>query len=246
MTQRPAWLGHFYGGSLGLLNYEILTVQFIPHKDLNRETELMNVKWFDYRRIHPMQATYYFMKCYNDAYRNLYRKAINSDAAPYVRATKALDFTESREKLSFWKLRQLCDQMGVPYDFFLNFAMSWFYRIADEHGKVYPPRPAQILNNEDLIAEAMLAWEERCNVSLQIARDPYFRASNYTGSKNQQAYETFIVNQVRARKVPRFSLHAALYIHDAIRIEEALRQFDKQIVLDAIGEAELQTNVSQC
>lgn len=240
MIQKPKcrWLGAFYGGSLGFYNYEVLTIQHIPRKELVRETELMSVKWFDYRRLHPMQATYFFMKCYNDAYRELYRKAINSEAAPFVRSTKAHDFLEAKEKLSFWRLRQLCDQMGMRYDFFMTFAMSWFYRMAGKDGKVYAPRPAHILNNEDLIAEVMLAWEEQCKVSLQIARDPYYRVSNFTGGRNQQAHEAFVIGQIKARRVTRYSLHAALYLYDAVRIEEVLRHFGMRSVVEALGEFE--------
>jgi hypothetical protein len=238
MTQRPTWLGSFYGGSLGFLNYEVLSIQNIPQKDLAKEAELMSVKWFDYRRLHPMQATYYFVKCYTDAYRDFCRKAINAETAPYVRAIKQHDFLEAKEKLSFWRMRQLCDRMGMRYDFFLSFAMSWLHKMIGD-GKVYPPRPSQIMNNEDLIASAMLAWEEQCQVSMQVASDLYYRVSNFTGSRDQQAHEAFVIGQVKSRNVPQYSLHAALYLYDVVRVEEALRHFDARVVNMAINEVRL-------
>lgn len=236
MNPKPTWLGSFFGGSLGFLNYEVLSIQHIPHKELAKEAGLMAVKWYDYRRLHPMQATYYFVKCYTDAYRAFCRRAVNAETAPYVKCIKGHDFLDAKEKLSFWRLRQLCDRMGMRYDFFLTFAMSWFYRMVSQDGKVYPPRPAHLLNNEDLIADAMLAWEEQCRISMQVAADPYYRVKNFTGSRDQQAHEAFVIGQIKSRKVPQYSLHAALYLYDVVRIEEALRHFDAWVVAAAIKE----------
>ena len=135
----------------------------------------------------------------------------------------------------------------MRYDFFLSFSMSWYYRMVGKNGKVYPPRPAHLLNNEELIADAMLAWEEQCDeVSMQFARDSYFRVSNYTGSKDQQAYERFIIGQIKARRMPQYALHNALYLYDAVRIEEAIRQFGSSIVSLAIDEAKISDQISHC
>jgi hypothetical protein len=239
MIQHPTWLGNFYGGRFGFLNYEVLTIQNIPHKELKPEAGLMLSKWFDYRKLHPMQATYYFVKCYTDAYRNFCRKAVNFETADYISSIKGKDFLKAREMLSFWRLRQLVDQTGMRYDFFLSFAMSWFYRMVSVDGKVYPPRPAHLLRNEDLIAEVMIAWEEQCSVSLQVARDPYYRVVNFTGSKNQLAHEAFVIGQAKARRFPEYSLRSLIYEFDAIRIEEALRRFDQRVVLSAIPPVEV-------
>lgn len=240
MTPRPAWLGNFFGGNLGFLNYEVLTIQHINHKEARIEPELMTTKWFDYRRLHPMQATYYFVKCYNDAYREFYRKAVNADAAPFVRSIKDHNFLDAKEKMTFWRLRQNCDKVGLPYDFFLRFAMNRHHRtVGADDGKVYAPRPTAFVKNEELFADAMIAWEDACAASLRIACDPYYRTSNYTGGRDQQAHEAFVIGQIKRRGVPHYALHAALYLFDVVRIEEALRQFDAHVVNAAIGEFEV-------
>lgn len=235
MIPRPTWLGNFYGGNLGFLNYEILTIQHIPHADLKREVGLMDAKWFDYRRLHPMQATYYLVRCYNDAYQAFVRKAIDAAKAPFMRGIKDHDFLNSKEKMTFWRLRQNLDQYGLPYDFFLTFAMGWHYRTV-ANGKIYAPRPNHFVKNEELFADAILAWEEQCKTSLRISSDPYYRASNFTGSKDQIAHEAFVIGQIKQRRLPQYSLHAAMYLFDVVRIEEALRQFDQRIVDSAIQE----------
>lgn len=241
MTSRPTWLGNFFGGNLGFLNYEVLTIQHINHKEARIEPELMATKWFDYRRLHPMQATYYFVKCYNDAYRDFYRKAVNAGAAPFVRGIKDHDFLDAKEKMTFWRLRQNCDKVGLPYDFFLRFGMSKHHRTIGD-GKVYAPRPTMFVKNEELFADALIAWEEAQQASLRIACDPYYRTSNYTGSRDQQAHEAFVVGQIMRRRVPHYALHAALYLFDVVRIEEALRRFDEHVVNAAIGEFGLPLN----
>lgn len=240
MTQvKPIWLGHFYGGNLGFQHYEVLTIQHIPFKEYKGEAELMASKWFDYRRLHPMQATYYFVKCYTQAYQNFYRKAINAEVAPFVRCIKEKDFLEAKERLSIWRLRRLCDQLGVRYDFFLNFAMNHHYRMVADGGKVYPPRPAHLLRNEDMIADAVIAWEEQCQATLQIATDPYYRTSQFVGSRDQLDHEAFVIGQIKQRKVPQYALHAAMYLFDVVRIEEALRHFDEPVVRAAIAEVDV-------
>jgi hypothetical protein len=238
---RPKWLGNFYGSNIGFLNYEVLTIQHIPRKDLKDETALMTSKWFDYRRLHPMQASYYFVHCYTQAFRNFYRKAINVEAAPFVRCVKEHDFLEAREKLTLWRLRQLCDRIGIRYDFFLNYTLDRHYRMVAAGGKVYPPRPAHILNNESLIADAALAWEEWLSTSLQFAKDPFYRVSNFSDDRRQLDHEAFVVKQIKARRLKHFSIHAAMYVHDVMRIERAMLEFSAEDVNAAISEV----NVSQ-
>jgi hypothetical protein len=237
--ERSTWLGNFFGGNLGFLNYEILTIQHIPVKEMKAEAELMGLKWFDYRQLHPMKATYYFAKCYTVAYQDFYRKSLNAEAAQYVRFLKGHDFLEARENKSIWKLRQLCDRMGMRYDFFLGFAMKRHHKMMDCTGKIYAPRPAHLLCNEELIADAMLAWEEQCQISMQVARNPWYRVSNFNGHKDQLAHEAFVIAQINTRQHKQYSLHAALYLYDTVRIEEALRQFDAGLVDLAIKEVSL-------
>lgn len=232
----PKWLGHFYGGNLGFLNYEIFTIQNFAAKETKIESELNRCKWFDYRRLHHLQATYYFVRCYTEAYKDYYRKSIDSEKAPYMRCLKENDFLMAREKAAMYRLRQLVDLMGMRYDFFLRYTMDWHHKMVSDKGVVYPPRPGHLLRDEEMIADVGIAWEEHCKVSLQVASDPYFRVSNFNGCEDQLKHEAFVIEQVKNRKHQRFALSTAIYKHDAVRIEEALRQFDQSTVLAAIAE----------
>lgn len=231
------WSGNYFGSKFKPDHFEALTIQHIPKKELVCESQLMQTKWFDYRLMHPMHATYYFIKLYHEAYRDFCRRSMNHEAAAYVRCIKEPDFLDCREKLSFWRLRQAIDALGMRYDFFLRFAMKWIHRMIGA-GKVYPPRPSMLSKNADLLGAAMLAWDELCCASLQFASSPYFRVSNYVQCQCQKAHQTFVIGQIKRRRIPHYSLHAALYLYDIVSIEAAIENFGEQTVSRAINEVE--------
>lgn len=231
---RPAdWLGYFYGHELTFLDAELLMLRHVPDSLIKKEAELMRVKWFDYRRLHPTKATYLLAHTYNKAYQNC-MTVMRDRSGAFMRGFKGMDFFDSKEKLSFWRLRQLIDSLGIRYDFFLRHAMN-------EHisaGWIRPPRPSQVGSNPDFVTNIMMAWEEECAARLQFAKDPRYKARNFFGHADQLAWETWLVEQIKTRRHPQYGLHAALYIEDALRIEKALEAFDGRVVEAAIIEAE--------
>lgn len=65
-------------------------------------------------------ADAYLLSAFQNEYRNFYRKAIDHKAAEFVKPIKERDFLLSREALSFWRLRQAVDALGMRYDFYLK------------------------------------------------------------------------------------------------------------------------------
>ena len=170
------WIEMFYCDNLTFDHYEILTINNIPKKDRKNESELMQTKWFDYRIMHPMYATYYFYHLYVKAYQAFWRKSINSESASFIFPFKGearLDFLKAREKLSIWRLRQSADMLGIRYEFFLTTAFNKMHRM-QAGGRVIAPRPA-MFNKEEFLAEILLSWEEMQRTSLQTACSPYFK-----------------------------------------------------------------------
>lgn len=229
----PEWSCNFYGDGFPHAVYEALTVQYVPKKERQGESMLMQSKWFDYRLMHPMQATYYFMELYDQAYKNFFRKAISMEKAPFVRVIKEKDFLLSRERLSFWRLRRLADQLGMRYDFFLTFAMSHKYRMM-AGGRVIPPRPSQIYSDE-LVDDALLAWEELGQSRTQFAQDEYFKIANFNGDIVQKDYEQSIMKAIGLKRAPQYALSVAIYAENAVRIESALQHFPQSVVSEAIS-----------
>jgi hypothetical protein len=245
MASIPKHLEGFHGSNLGSLNYEILSIQNFKHKDVAYEPQLMLTKWFDYRRLHHIQATYYFMKCYMTAYREFIRTSVDAARAPYVRCIKEHDFLEAREKLSFLRLRQMADTLGIPYDFFIGRAMSLHYRMCSperkkgERQSVYAPRPSHIGSNEELIGKIITAWERQCEAYMNVAKDPFYKIKNFIGAPDQLAHEAWVIKQIKNRTHPKFALHNALYKSDTVRIEEAIQHFSQHTLLAAISEKQV-------
>ncbi len=232
------WTGEFYCDNLAFDHYEILMINGIPFKERKCEAELMTTKWFDYRLMHPMYATYYFYHLYVKEFQAFWRKAINYESADFIYPFKGdgrLDFMKAKEKLSIWRLRQKADWLGIRYDFFLKTAFNKIHRM-QAGGRIVPPRPA-MFNNADLLAIIVNEWSAMCKASLQIACSPYFQVSNFNNSLIQRDHESFVMNQVAQRSIPYYSLSHCLHEREVIRIESALQRFDQNMVQLAINES---------
>ena len=219
------WLGYFFGHDIDREHAELLALQYVPTMLMRQEAELFRKKWFDYRRLHPTVATYYFASCYSKAYGQA-MKVMKDVSGQYMKGFKGMDFLESRERLSFWRLRQGVDKLGIRYDFFLRRAMDWYVAA----GWLQPPRPSHILNNPEMIVEVMMAWEEECRARMQWPKDPTYKASAWCGSIDQVAWEQWCVDQLHKRQHPQYALHAALYTEHVLRIEAAIENFPERVI----------------
>lgn len=230
----PTWLGEFYGCNFDFDHCEALAIANMPSDILVKESELMQTKWFDYRRLHPMHATLLFIHHYTKAYKGFIRIAKDYGMAEGIKPFKgtAVDLLLSREGGTIWKARQTFDQIGIRYDFALRFIMT--YRL--EHGWLHAPRPAH-LTDEDMLARMMLAWEDEQRRAVQLVRDPRYRVENFFGNSDQIAYETAVIAQIKQRRNRVPSLHNAIYLDRSVRFEEAIRQFSDEEVDEAINMA---------
>ena len=225
----PYWLEPFFGDVYSQDKLEVLTVAHFGPKLTQPEAELMRLKWFDYRRMHPLKATYYFAHCYSKAYGEFLALAVDRNMR-YARGIKEVDFIESREAKSIWKLRQAIDRSGMSYPFFLRFAMNWCFKSLWKR----PPRPSQLLHNEELWADAIQAYQESLASSMRFAQDPWYRASMFENHSFQIDYQEFIIAQIKSRKHPYLALNAALYLEDALRFEAAVSEFTETEIKRAI------------
>ena len=235
-SEHLKWTGAFYNDNLAFDHYEILMINRVPKKERSVETKLMTTKWFDYRLMHPMYATYYFYHLYVKEYQAYWAKTINFEAAPFIYPFKGearLDFLKAREAMSIWRLRQAADTLGIRYEFFIKTAFNKMYRMI-AGGRVIPPRPS-MFNKEDFIADIYVAWLDNCKATLQFACSPYFQVVNFDHSLIQREHERFMVEQVKQRSVPYYSLSACLHTYELISIETAVQNFDQQTLQMAIN-----------
>jgi len=221
--------GPYFGSALTFNECEILAIANIDRKVLAGEAKLYQDKWFDYRPLHPTQATYLFAHHFNRAYGTFMLTAYGKGGG-FMAGFTGKDVMNAREKRSFWLLRQKIDEMGVRYDFFMRKAMDWCITA----GWRQPPRPCHITTNSDMLVEIANAWALERKAKIQYAKSPRYVTSAFVGGPDQLAYEDYLVGEIAQRPHPRFGIHASLYVHDAIRIETVLRRFSGQNVADAI------------
>lgn len=225
-TSPADWLGYFYGHDLEFLHAERLAIQHIPSSLLKSEAELMSKRWFDYRRMHPTKATYLLAHLYNKAYGNAISVMKDGETGKYMKGFKGMDFMETRERLSFWRLRQHIDSLGIRYDFYLRHAMNYCI----SNGWLQPPRPSHLRADDEMTVAVMLAWEEEIKAKIQFCKDTRYKTSNFFGHVDQIAYEKYIIDQIKSRQHPHYALHASLYIEQAVRIEEVIRRIDARVI----------------
>lgn len=222
--------GQFFGSSLCQQQCEILAIANIDRKMLTHEARLYALKWFDYRPMHPTLATYLLAHHFNHAYGVMMAAGFDAKKR-FMVSFKGKDVMTVREKKSFWKLRQKIDELGIRYDFFCHEAMKWCLA----HGWKQPPRPCHLATNDEMIIDITNLWEAECRARIQWAHDQRFTASAFIGAPDQLAYEELLLERIMQKPHPKYALHAALYIYDALRIETAVARLPTQAVRDAIA-----------
>lgn len=222
--------GPYFGQALSFEECEVLAIANIDRKLLAGETRLYEHKWFDYRPLHPTMATYLCVHYYNRAYGDFMGQCFER-GKKFMVGFKGKDFMATREKQSFWKLRQKIDELGIRYDFFMREAMNWCIA----NGWRQPPRPAHIASNDELIVEVANRWALECRAKIQFAVAPRFTVEQFVGGADQLAYENYLITSIMQRPHPKYALHAALYVYDALRIETALARLPASAIEEAVA-----------
>lgn len=222
------FVGVYINPDLTTAEYDAMFIKTdLDIKRLSKEAELMKTKWFDYRFMHFMEATYVFSRYYQDAYRAMYRKIV-SHVGFKVGFTGGDDFLNiaKTHRFGFFKAREMADAHGIPYWFYCNFAMKW--SIEDRIWNM-PPKPNQIYSK--LLMEDMIkAWEIECDVSLQIPGDPRFLLETGIDGEVQQEFQKWLCEQISHRTYPERGLNTYMNKKPMISRENALKYLGKGYV----------------
>lgn len=183
----------FYGSDFPLKVLELKGLRIDPsHRE--HQADLMRKRWFDYRLMHPVLATYWFAHLYQEHTRLFYIECVDIRTAEDARGFSPDDIFMSRDMTSMWLARSAADELGLPYEFVLRFAKKRFL----ERAMRSFPRPNQ-LYGEEFELDVRDAWEEQLRRQLTFAKLPRFRASNFRGELDQAQHVNFIVAQIRSR-----------------------------------------------
>lgn len=183
----------YIGKDLDKKQCELLSMKIDPaHRQ--GEAELIKTRWFDYHRLHPVQATYLYAHLYKEQTRIFHESFIDIRTVEKARAFWPDDIFMSRDMTSMWMARRQADALGVPYEFALQFGMK---RAFDRTFQSFP-RPNQ-LYGEDFEIDLKAAWQESLSTKLRYSRMPQFRAENYRGTASQRMHLDFVMSQILAR-----------------------------------------------
>jgi len=211
----------YHGSSLTWDDYEMLALARISEPHRRDETALFQTKWFDYRHLHPVAATYMYADRYAQAVRDIFAQTKDRDEALAVVPFAPSDVFQCNELIGFWLARQALDRLGIRYEFALRFAMNRFAL----RGWSYFPRPNQ-LYTEELLLDTRDAWNKECAHSLQIAKHHRFTAQHYIAHRDQIDYQAWLVKQIQTREHP----------HRPISRLLSEKLISKNVINDVFGE----------
>lgn len=219
----PTWLGSYYGSDLTFEEYEVRTVNYFGH--ISNTTALaMENRWFDYERLHPLQATYYFVECYRRISKSLSKRYFGVESA----GCRYEDFLKSQEKTSFWAARGFCDIYGIEYPWFIYTMTEYLLESGKFKNRL--PRPQHLVNLDEESAAMLRLWEMKCDGEvLKFASDPYYKVANWEGHEKQIAHEQFLIRQVKQKRVKHFALASLIYKDQILRFETAAKEFPDDI-----------------
>lgn len=182
--------------------YDALAVEHIPPQYWQSESELFATKWWDYRIMHPMQATYHFVSAYKRAYKAAYGRRQDTEASQWLRVFAKDDFLEgaASTRTALWLARQKADEIGCTYDFFCGRAMYY----AERRDWAMLPRPQAMYSNKPMYQSDMTiaqvverTWEKRCKDELMYSTADFYRSANFVNNIHQRQHQAMLIERIR-------------------------------------------------
>lgn len=160
----------YYGNNFDTTVYDKLCLLKISEKILSKESTLFEKKWFDYKTLHPTQATYLFFNDYRKEFRKAYAVMIDRDEAkviqpirhPEVKREKALLEKYKKERqVEMAYLKKLSTSGEFSLEEIKTYKHEMVARIKRENEKLKGMRknrsPLDIMNTRD----ALSFWKGR-------------------------------------------------------------------------------------
>lgn len=191
----------FFGAGLDREVYDELAFRSISKKWLDNEVALFGTKWFDYRHMHPAEATYLYAHHLNQAFKNIWTKTISSKVGPDVKILKGEDLFKDNTKLKIagvWHGRQVADVLGMPYDLFTQLAYYhatrfWQQKRLPNVSQLYSDRVVEMVSRD---------WTDRQGGALYVAEEPIYRNERYRGTAAQDAHHEWLMKIACLRANP--------------------------------------------
>jgi hypothetical protein len=189
------------------------------------EVSLYTTKWFDYRFLHPVQATMRYTEAYEPIYRRLYTESVNSRAGPYVSVFKGDFFSlDGAVKTGLWRGRQIADAIGMPYSEYIN---ASFRETMRHWRQPFLPRPYHLYAT-DVIEKVVETWGKLQEVRSYVSEEPEYLTDVYQGLPIQNDHHEWILGQAARRGIPAIFLERMVH-RNLLPIEKVEMRFGAEI-----------------
>lgn len=203
------------GSELTTQDLEAITLSFVALNLLAEEAQLYQTKHFDYRPLHPAEATQRYTIAYMAAYKRAVSRRTDLYMGLHMRPLKKHQFWEltPAEITSLWKGRQMADRIGCDYDFYCEHVMQF----ADKARFARLPRPqgcyseaVKIEGYPSMVEYIALTWYERTQTSTIYPTHDAFQTERYVGGHEQNVYLNYLIQRIRSSNLPEGTLASAL------------------------------------
>lgn len=220
--------GSYFGADLTDIECQAIGLQCIP--DIKRwkgEARLYRTKWFDYRQLSEIKATYLFAEYYRRAYRRLMCRKIGIERGQYSKGFRGDDIFKLKkvEYTGFWKARRMADSLGIPYDFYCNAAMTWSL----ESLWVRPPRPTQ-LYSEKILTHITEKWDSEVSAAIWQPLSDFYQLDNYVKHPDQDAFQNWLCDRIETKPNKDMALANYIEFNPLLTKEIAIDRFGEELV----------------
>lgn len=188
---------------------DALALRFIPIKLLAEEAELNSTKFWDYRFMHPTQATQLYAQYYSAALKRAVSRRTDLWMGLNMKGLKKACIFEldARSITGFWKGRQMADRIGCPYDFYCEHAMQF----ADKARMTFLPSSSQMYTRTvpehlkglpSLVEYVVERWVARTSHSTFYATHEAYLADNFQEGPEQIDYLNFLFTKIKGSSMP--------------------------------------------
>ena len=206
---------------------DLWTIDLIDAKLYAAEPDLMTTKWFDYRHLHPMQATDYFAQVYRAVYREYSRRNRDVDE-PTNGISNDILRAKPAVLTGLWKARQHADQGCIPYDIYIRAAFKW------SNDAIWQrlPRPTQ-LYSKPCLEFIHQRWSMYQEVSLPLPRSETYSSEFYAEREHQIKFYIWVAQIVSQKRSAAFALYSLIYDYKIMDRKVAANYFSEKLLSDA-------------
>lgn len=156
---------------------DVFALTYIDPEVLAVDSQCFDTRWFDYRHLHPANATQYFGRVFNSIRAEIHAREIDEGEAKWMKKhslTFRLDSQSPRNIKAFWRARQVADLIGMKYEIFCRAAINF---LRNQKSWRRMPSPAQLYSN-DVVKACVEAWEHELKAQVMWPKSSLLKAES--------------------------------------------------------------------